>query len=136
MEKAYNLDLSVLKQAKTSTSLVGQLHMLETPNLNKIYEDNLCTVYIHDAYGDGSLLVVHTDVVASKKREILDHYFDVIESVYEALRAKGVKEVEAWVCEDHEIRFAQYYGFDQFLGQLMIKGRETVPAVYRLKKEL
>ena len=93
-------------------------------------------MYLHAPYSDDSLLVIHTDVVASKKREILDHYFDVIESVFEALRARGYKEVEAWVCEDHEIRFAQFYGFDQFLGQLTIHGRETTPAVYRLKKEL
>lgn len=110
--------------------------MLETPNLNKVYEDNYCTVYIHDVYGNNDLLVVHVDVVPSRKREVLNHYFDVIESVFEALRARGIKEVEAWVSEDHEIRFAQFYGFDQFLGQLTIHGRETVPAVFRLKKEL
>lgn len=106
------------------------------PNLNVVYEDELCTVYIHDIHGDNSLLVVHTDVVKSKKREVLDHYFDVIESVFEALREKGIKEVEAWVCTDEQIRFAQYYGFDQMLGQLYINGRETLPEVYRLKKEL
>jgi hypothetical protein len=116
--------------------LVGQLHSLEIPNLNKVYEDNYCTVYIHDVYGNQDLLVIHTDVIATKKREILEHYFEVIESVFDALRERGVKEVEACVSEDHEIRFAQFYGFDQFIGQLTVHGRETVPAVFRLKKEL
>lgn len=121
---------------KISTCLVGQLHMLGTPNLNKIYEDDICSFYIHDVYGNGELLVLHCDVIPSRKREYLEHIFDVVESIYEALRAKGVKELEAWVSEDHEIRFAQFYGFNEFLGQLYVKGRPTVPEVYRLKKEL
>lgn len=116
--------------------MVGQYRLLETPNLNVVYEDDIITAYIHDVYGNQELLVLHVDVVQSKKREILDHIFDVVESIFENLRARGIKELEAWVCEDHEIRFAQFYGFDQFLGQLTVKGRETVPIVYRLKKEL
>lgn len=136
MENQYNSDLNAPKQEKISTSLVGQYHLLETPNLNKVYEDELCTVYVHDVYGNLDLLVVHVDIIPTTDRKVLSHYFDVIESLFEHLRAKGVKEVEAWVCEDNQIRFAQFYGFDQFLGQLTINGRETTPIVYRLKKEL
>ncbi len=117
--------------------MVGQLHLLGTPNLNKVYEDELCTVFIHDLQFEGERkLVVHVDVVKETKRETLEHYYDVINGLFDALREKGVKEVEAWVSEDHEITFAQLYGFDEFLGQLEINGRETLPPVYMLKKVL
>ncbi len=102
-----------------------------------MYEDDLCTVYLHQLELEGKeRLVVHVDVVKENSREVLDHYYDVIESLFEQLRKRGIKEVEAWVSEDHEISFAQFYGFDQFLGQLMVDGRETLPPVFMLKKEL
>lgn len=110
--------------------------MLGTPGLNKVYEDETCTVYLHDVYGNGDLMVVHVDVIKTVSRQVLDHYRDVIESLFEALRARGREEVEAWVSTDKEIRFAQFFGFDEFLGQLMINGRETLPEVYRLKRKL
>lgn len=110
--------------------------MLGIPNLNEVYKDDLCTVYIHDVYGDNSLLVVHVDVVKSTKREIIQHYFDVIEGLFDALRAKGVPEIEAWVSSDEEIKFAQFYGFDQFLGELMVNGQSNIPPIFRLKKDL
>jgi hypothetical protein len=81
-------------------------------------------------------LVVHVDVVQTKDRDILLHYFDVIQGLFDQLRARGIKEVEAWVSEDHEVDFAQFYGFDQFLGELLVDGREVLPPVFMLKKEL
>lgn len=116
--------------------MVGQYRSLEIPNLNTVYEDEYCTVFIHDIEGKGELLVIHVDVVKTVNRKILNHYFDVIESVFEALRARGIKEVEAWVSTDEEMRFAIFYGFTEQLGQLTVNGRETLPEVYRLRKEL
>lgn len=116
--------------------MVGQLISLGTPNLNKIYEDEYCTLLLHDVYGNNELLVFHAEVLKTTNREILNHYFEVIENVFEALREKGVTELEAWVCEDHEIRYAQFFGFDKFTGQLQVNGMDTIPAVYRLKKDL
>ncbi len=87
-------------------------------------------------FNDERKLVVHVDVVKTKDREVLDHYYEVIEGLFDRLRARGIKEVEAWVSEDHEIDFAQFYGFDQFLGQLEIDGKETLPPVFMLKKDL
>lgn len=116
--------------------MVGQLLSLGTPNLNKVYEDNHCVVLIHDIHGDGSRLVVHVEVEKDTKRELLQHYYDVIEGLFDALRQRGIKEVEAWVSEDHEMDFAQFYGFDQFMGQLLVDEKETTPPVFMLKKEL
>jgi hypothetical protein len=107
------------------------------PNLNKVYEDELCTVFVHQVQLEGQdKLVVHVDVVKDRSRETLQHYYEVIEGLFDQLRERGIKEVEAWVSEDHEIDFAQFYGFDQFLGQLIVDGRETIPPVFMLKKEL
>lgn len=117
--------------------MVGQLHSLGTPNLNKIYEDDLCSLYIHELEFNGERkLIFHADVIKTTNRDHLNHYYEVIEAFFEALRRKGFKEIEAWVSEDHEVDFAQMYGFDQFLGQLFIDGRETLPPVFMLKKEL
>lgn len=102
-----------------------------------MYEDELCSVYLHDLELEGRRrLVVHVDVVKNNDRETLDHYYDVIETLFDQLKERGIKEVEAWVSTDEEIDFAQFYGFDQFLGQLMVNERETIPPVFMLKKEL
>lgn len=136
MEKQYSLDLSVPNPEKTSTYLAGQYLMSGIPNLNVIYEDDLCTCYIHDVYGNGELLVFHADVVKTTDRKVLAHYHEVMANIFDALREKGLTEIEAWVVTDQEIKYAQYMGFDQFLGELVVEGRPTTPTVYRLKKEL
>lgn len=137
MAKVSNSDLSAASPEKISTSLVGQLHLLGTPNLNKVFEDELCTVYVHDLEFNGERkLVVHVDVVKESNHKTMQHYYEVIEGLFDALRERGIKEVEAWVSEDHEIDFAQFYGFDQFLGELLVNDRELLPPVFMLKKEL
>jgi hypothetical protein len=110
--------------------------MLEIPNLNKIYEDDLCTVFLHDVKGDGSLLVMHADVVKTTDRRILEHYLEVADTIFDELRKRGIPKVEAWMCTDEQIRFAQFLGFGTMVGQLTVNGRETLPEVYRLEKEL
>lgn len=137
MENQSNSDLSVQNPEKTSTSLVGQLLTLGIPNLNVVYKDDLCTVLVHDVLGDQSRLVVHAEVEKSLSKKLFVHYMEVMDNLFEQLKARGVTEVEAWVCEDHEIKYAQLFGFDQFLGELRgPDGRETLPIVYGLKKEL
>lgn len=110
--------------------------MLEIPNLNVVYEDDLCTVMIHDIAGEGELLVVHVEVIPTTKRSVLQHYYEVIEGLFDQLRARGRTEIEAWVNTDEEIRFAQYFGFDEFMGELMVNEQPCLPAVYRMKKRL
>lgn len=116
--------------------MVGPLRTLEIPNLNKIYEDDTVECYIHDVYSNGELLVFHADVQKSLNKDLLLHYRDVMQEIFAALKQKGVKELQAWVVTDKEIKYAQFMGFDQFLGELTIGNRPIQPPVYVLKKEL
>lgn len=116
--------------------MAGQLHTLEIPNLNKVYEDDLCTLYIHDVYGDNSLLVLHVEVIQEAKKSLMLHYHEVLENLLNALRERGVKKLEAWMNTDEQIRFAQFFGFNEFLGELMVNGQHVFPPVYRLSREL
>ncbi len=117
--------------------MAGQSLLQGIPNLNVVYEDDLCTVLLHRMVRDDKeRFIVHVDVLKTTKREILDHYYDVIESLFQGLRDRGVTEVETWVREGAEMDFAQFYGFDQFLGEIKF-GEETLfPPAYILKKDL
>ena len=113
--------------------------MLGIPNLNLVYEDAWCSIFIHDVYADHDnhdLLVVHVDVIKTGKKSVLAHYLEAIDGVFDALREKGRTEVEAWVCTDEEIRFAQFFGFDEFIGELTVNKQTCLPSVFRLKKDL
>jgi hypothetical protein len=110
--------------------------MLEIPNLNVVYEDEYVTVLIHDIGGDGTLLVVHVDIIPSTNKELIKHYFDVIGAIFDKLKEKGVKEVEAWVNTDEELRYAQFFGFTKFLGELTVNGQTCLPSVFRMKRKL
>lgn len=110
--------------------------MLGIPNLNVVYEDDLCTVLIHDIGGEGKLLVVHVEVLPTTNRKVLAHYSDVINGLFDQLRERGIPEVEAWVNNDEEIHYAQFFGFDEFLGELTINEQVCFPSVFRLKKRL
>lgn len=121
---------------KISTSLVGQYRTLEIPNLNTVYEDDKFTLMIHDIEGKGELLVLHADIVKPVTKTLMNHYWDVVQALFEELQKRGIKEIEAWVSTDEEIRFAAFFGFNDMMGQLLVNGRETLPPVFRLKKEL
>ena len=136
MENQYNLDLNVESRGKILTSLDGVSPLSEIPNLKVIYKDDKCTCYLHDIYENGELLVFHADVIKSTDRELLSHYQEVMKNIFVALKEKGLPEIEAWVVTDDEIKYAQFMGFDEFLGELTIEGRPCTPTVYRLKKEL
>lgn len=110
--------------------------MLEIPNLNTIYEDETCAVLLHDIAGEGKLFVIHADVIPEARRELLEHYMEVMDNVFEVLKQKGLTEIEAWVNTDEEIRYAQFFGFSEMLGELTIHGQLCIPTVYRLKKDL
>lgn len=92
-------------------------------------------MWIHDIEGKGEILVVHVDVIKKRSRKLLDHYQDVIEGLFNQLRARGIEVVEAWVATDEEERFATYFGFDYFT-DLTVNGRPTTPVIRRLAKEL
>lgn len=114
--------------------MVGQLLSLGIPNLNKVYEDDKCTVLLFK-YGED--LLVHVDIVQTSNKEYIQHYYEVIETLFEQLRERGIKEVKTWVREGKEMDFAQFYGFDQFEGELMFYGKMTLdPTFYVLKKVL
>jgi len=110
--------------------------MLGIPNLNLVYEDETGKVYIHDIDGKGELLVVHAEVIPTTNRAILGHYLEVMDTLFEQLQDKGVKEVEAWVNSDEEMDYAQFFGFNEFLGELTINEQTCIPSVYRLRKRL
>jgi len=110
--------------------------MLGIPNLNTIYEDEYCAVLLHDINGEGKLFVLHADVIPVVTRPLMEHYMEVMDNVFEALKAKGLKEVEAWVNTDEELKYAQFFGFDEFLGELTINEQTCLPAVFRLKRTL
>lgn len=134
MENRYNLDLSVLNPTKTSTSLVGQLRMLEIPNLNVVYEDETVTCYIHDIAGEKKLFVFHAVVIPSTDKKLLNHYLTIVDSLDEALKERGFKELEAWVNTDEEIRYAMFFGFTEYLGELTVNGQTCFPQIHRLRK--
>lgn len=110
--------------------------MLEIPNLNVVYEDDTVTLLVHDIAGEGKLLVVHADVIPTTDRDVLGHYLDIIDTLSEQLKERGHTEVEAWVNTDEEIRYAQFFGFDEFLGELTVNGQTCLPSVFRLRKRL
>lgn len=110
--------------------------MSEIQNLNKVYEDETATVYIQDVYQDGSLLVLHVDVIPTTNREVLEHYGNIINSIYVTLAEKGVPEIETWCQTDEQIRFANHFGFDEMLGELTIDGETLFPPLYRIRKKL
>jgi hypothetical protein len=87
VEKQSNSDLNATKQERISTCLVGQLRMLGIPNLNVVYEDETGTVLIHDIEGKGELLVVHVEVLPTTNRKILGHYLEVMDNLFEQLKA-------------------------------------------------
>ena len=80
--------------------------------------------------------MVHAEVLDSTKREILGHYLDVVDTLFKQLKEKGVTEVEAWVTTEEEIKYAQFFGFDEFIGELTINQQTLLPPVYRLRKRL
>lgn len=108
--------------------------MLEIPNLNTVYEDEVCSCVLHDVKGDGTLLVFHADVLPVAKKSLLSHYLDVVESIDQALQERGLKELECWVCSDEEIKYAGFFGFTEMLGELLVNKQHCFPAVYRLRK--
>lgn len=110
--------------------------MSEIPNLKIVYEDDIITLILHDIHEDQSRLVLHAEVVKSTNREVLQHIYTVVETLCESLKDKGFEELEAWVSEPEEIRFAQYFGFNKFVGQLQVNGMDTVPKIYILKRAL
>ena len=110
--------------------------MLGIPNLNTVYEDDLVTLMVHDIGGEGSLLVVHAEVIPTTNREVLEHYMEVLDTLFEQLRARGVTEIEAWVNDQTEIDYAQFFGFDEFLGELTVNEQTCIPSVFRLRKRL
>lgn len=110
--------------------------MLEIPNLNKIYEDDYITLFIHDIGGEGKLFVMHADVVPSANRKVLAHVMEVVDKTFDALREKGLTEIEAWVNTDEQIHYAQFMGFNEWLGELTINGQRPFPVAYRLRKKL
>jgi hypothetical protein len=110
--------------------------MLEIPFLNTVYEDEYVTVLIHDIAGEGKLLVVHVDIIPSTNKALIKHYFDVITAIFDGLKEKGVKEVEAWVNTDEEARYAQFFGFTEWVGELTVNGQTCLPHVFRMKRVL
>lgn len=91
---------------------------------------------IHDIAGEGKLLVVHAEVLPTTNRKILDHYLEVIDTLFDQLRERGIEEVEAWVNNDDEVHYAQFFGFDEFLGELTVNEQTCLPSVFRMKKRL
>lgn len=79
---------------------------------------------------------MHAEVLPDLTKSLLLHYIEVVDTLFTALKEKGVLELEAWVNTDEEIHYAQFMGFDQFLGELYIHGQPCLPGVYRLKKDL
>lgn len=79
---------------------------------------------------------MHAEVMPKLDRKLLQHYVEVVHTLFDELRKRGVKELEAWVNTDEEIHYAQYMGFDEFLGELYIHNQPVSPAVYRMKKRL
>jgi hypothetical protein len=128
--------LNATNPERISTCLVGQLRMLGIPNLNVVYEDETGAVLIHDIEGKGELLVVHAEVLPTTNREILGHYLEVMDMLFEQLKERGITEVEAWINSDEEMRYAQFFGFDEFLGELMVHDQPCMPSVFRLRKRL
>lgn len=110
--------------------------MLEIPNLNLVYEDETVTCLIHDVKGDQSLLVFHALVVPGADRARLRHYDEVMFEIDEALRARGLTEIEAWVNTDEEIHYAGFFGFTDYIGELTVNGQRCFPQVHRLRKRL
>lgn len=110
--------------------------MLGIPNLNTVYEDDTIAVLIHDIAGEGKLLVCHAEVVPKASKELFLHYMEVMDELFASLKAKGVEEIEAWVNTDEEMKYAQFFGFDEFVGELTVNGQTCIPSVFRLKKDL
>lgn len=110
--------------------------MLGIPNLNLIYEDDTCGVYIHDVEGNGRLLVFHADVIPVANHRLMQHYLTVVDSLFVALKERGLKELEAWVNTDEEMRYAMFFGFTEYLGELTVNGQPCLPQVHRLKVNL
>jgi hypothetical protein len=110
--------------------------MLEIPNLNTVYEDDTVTCYIHDIGGDGKLLVFHAVVIPSLSLALLRHYQNIVDQIDVALQDKGITEIEAWVNTDQEIRYAEFFGFTEMIGELTVNQQLCFPSVYRLRKSL
>lgn len=110
--------------------------MLGIPNLNTVYEDDTCAVLIHDIAGEGKILVCHAEVIPSTNRELLMHYQDVMENLFKQLKERGVEELEAWINDDDEMKYAQFFGFNEFIGELTVNGQTCLPSVFRLKRKL
>lgn len=110
--------------------------MLEIPNLNVIYEDEYVTCLIHDIAGEGKLYVFHADVIPTTDRKLLQHYRNVMFKIDDALRAKGLTEIEAWVNTEEEMRYAAYFGFGEYIGELTVNRQRCLPEIHRLKKRL
>lgn len=106
------------------------------PNLNKVYEDETGTLYIHDIGGEKQIFVLHAEVIPTTNRKVLSHYRDIIELLYANLAERGVKEIEAWVLTDEQIRFATHYGFHLTGKEITLEGVEFIDPVYQMKKDL
>lgn len=78
----------------------------------------------------------HALVIPSTDRKLLNHYSEVVFEIDEALKAKGLESIEAWVNTDEEIHYAGFFGFTEYLGELVVNGQRCFPQIHRLRKTL
>lgn len=107
----------------------------DLPEVYEVYKDDVITLWLHDVNYEGKMFVLHARVEPTTDREVLLHIAYVLEILFEQLREKGVKELEAWTTTPEETRYAQFFGFE-YLGQLTVNGRPTSPVIDRLKIRL
>ena len=91
---------------------------------------------MHDIGGEGKILVLHADVIPTTNRKILNHYRNIISSLDDQLRSKGVTEYEAWVMTDEQMRFAAFFGFIPTGEELSFNHQKWIVPIYKMKKEL
>lgn len=115
--------------------MVGQLRTLEIPNLNTVYEDDTGELLLHNVKGDGSLLVLHADVIPTIDRRILEHYAVILNSLCEQLSQKGFPSLKTWVLTDEQMRYAVFFGFVPTGNEVTIEGYFG-PPIYEMEKVL
>ena len=108
MEKQSNSDLNAANQTETSTSLVGQLLSQETPNLNKVYEDDVAVVADH--FYDGKH-VLHSDFKVEPTLSVLKHCQEVSHLIDLAYAERGIDRLYTWGNSEEHDRYNRLLGF-------------------------
>lgn len=123
MEKQFNLDLELTKQAKTSTSKDGQSQSLGTPLLEEeleapllqvIWEEPDALAYFLDV--GNRELTLHIHIFDPNKHltvEQFRRFYNIFLQFVVLLSERGMTTIKTWVEEDREsqIRLAHYFGF-------------------------